>query len=144
MVGASAPFAPPVCVAESGDTGCSDDRVGEVAPVVEAMKWWWLWRRQKGGLHAREGEVSCTVKDEGKKKGKDLSEVSFVGAPGTVRATAVGWLLCAHNPCEDGCNGWLECPQGMTWRRRGIACVRVRGGGGDGDGDGDVTADRFG
>ncbi len=138
MVGASAPFACPVCVAESGDTGCSDD-VGEVAPVAEAMKWWlWQWRR--GGLHAREGEVSCTVKDEGKKKGKRL--IFFVGAPGTVRATAAGWLLCACNPCEDRCNGWLECPQGMTWQQWGIACVRARGGGGNGNGD--VAADRFG
>ncbi len=68
MVGASAPFAPPVCVAESGDTGCIGNGVGEVAPVVEAVKWWWLWRRRRGGLHVCEGEVSCTVKDEGKKR----------------------------------------------------------------------------
>ena len=89
MVGASAPFAPPVCVAKLGDASCRAT-VGEVALVVEALRWWWLWRqrRRKGGLHACEGrwggclratgsatglcrgEVSCTVKDKGEKKGE--------------------------------------------------------------------------
>ncbi len=88
------------------------------------------------------GRCPAPLKMKGKKKGNDLSEVFFVGAPGTVRAMAVGWLLCAHDPCEDGCNGWLECPQGMTWWQQGIAHVRARGGGGDSDRD--VAADRFG
>ena len=87
-----------------------------MALVVEALRWWLLWRRRRrrrrGGLHAREGRCPAPLKMKGKKRGNDLSE-AFLGALGTVRAMAVGWLVCARNPCEDGCNGWLECLQGM-------------------------------
>jgi len=31
-------FAPPVCAAESGDAGCSGNRVSEVVLVIEALK----------------------------------------------------------------------------------------------------------
>ncbi len=89
------------------------------------------------------GRYPALLKVKGK-KGNNLSEVFFVGAPGMVRVTAVGWLVCACNPCEDGCNRWLECLQGMTWWQWGIACVRVRGGGGNGNSDSNIAADRFG
>jgi len=62
-----------------------------VAVVVTAMV--------KGWPACMRGEVSCTIKDEGEKRGNDLSE-AFLGALGTVRATAVGWLVCAHDACE--------------------------------------------
>src|SRR6266702_4719956 len=83
--GALSLLRPPAC---RGGRRAGRDGGGEVAPAVEALRWWWLWRqrRRKGGLHAREGrwdgclramgsatglcrgEVSCTVKDEEGKK----------------------------------------------------------------------------
>ncbi len=92
------------------------DGVGEVALVVEALRWWWLWRRRRGSLHARERRCPAPLKMKGKKRGNDLSE-AFLGALGTVRAMAVGWLVCAHDACEGGCSRWLACPQRVTWQR---------------------------
>ena len=77
-----------------------------------------------GGMHAREGRWGGCLRATGgcnrpvsrgggcpaplkmkeKKKGDDLSG-AFLGALGTVRATAVGWLACARDTCEGGCNG---------------------------------------
>src|SRR6266702_5001617 len=115
MVGASAPFAPPVCVAKLGDAGCRAT-VGEVAPVVEALRWWWLWRqrRRKGGLHAREGRwggclratgsaTACVegrcpapLKTKGKKRGNDLSEA---------------FLRCTRHSEGDGGRVACVCPR---------------------------------
>ncbi len=86
MVGASAPLHP-LSVWQSQVMPCSGNRVGEVAPVVEALEVVVVVVMVKGQPACTQWEVSCTVKDEGKKKGSNLSEVFFVGAPGMVRAT---------------------------------------------------------
>jgi len=91
-----------------------------VVPVVEALEVVVVVVMVKGQPAYAQQEVSYTVKDEGKKKGSNLSEVFFVGAPGMVRVMGVGWLVCVYVPCdtcEGRCNGWLACPQGMMWQQ---------------------------
>src|SRR6266702_673504 len=95
----------------------------QVMPVIEALRWWWLGGGKMGGKNGRRGRWGGCLRAKGgcnrpvsrgggcpaplkmkeKKKGDDLSG-AFLGALGTARVTAAGWLACACDVCEGGCN----------------------------------------
>src|SRR6266581_7309925 len=104
MVGASAPFAPPVCVAKSGDAG---RRGIEVVVVVGRANGWHACMRGEVGwvlvCHGRVqqacvegGRVSCTIKNEGEKKGGCL---------------IWGFFRCDRNSEGDGSGVACGCPR---------------------------------
>ncbi len=61
-----------------------------------------------------QGGCPAPLKIKEERKGNDLSG-AFIGVQGTVMAMVTGWLVCACNTCEGGCNRWLVCPQGVMW-----------------------------
>src|SRR6266571_3266630 len=70
----------------------------------------WQWGQGSGTSHRGIEVVVVVATVKGEKRGNVLSE-DFLGALGTVRAMAVGWLVCAHDACEGRCSRWLACLQ---------------------------------